>query len=314
VKARIWIFAIILGAAVILALVNIGGLDDLIKVIGRSKWEWLLLGLGLQMITFVFVAAVWWVVLREAGAGYSLWSLISLGVAKHFTDQAIPTAGLSGAAYVAAALERRGVPLPVCMAAMVMGMIGYYSSFLLAAFLGIYILWHLEALQSWVSILTLLFFFLAVGIPLCVILVQRLSKRSIPAWLGRIPLLRTLVKAFAEAPMGLVFKPRLVLLAFLFNLAVFFLDVATMWAMLRAIGQPVSYWFAFPPYVMGCVAAALGIVPMGLGTFETACILVLFALGVPWGGSVAATLLVRGYILWLPMLPGLWLTKRELVR
>jgi hypothetical protein len=30
--------------------------------------------------------------------------------------------------------------------------------------------------------------------------------------------------------------------------------------------------------------------------------------------AVAATLLLRGFTLWLPMLPGLWLARREMVK
>jgi hypothetical protein len=37
-----------------------------------------------------------------------------------------------------------------------------------------------------------------------------------------------------------------------------------------------------------------------------------FLLGIPVEAALTSTLLLRGFTLWLPMLPGLWLAKREL--
>jgi hypothetical protein len=34
-------------------------------------------------------------------------------------------------------------------------------------------------------------------------------------------------------------------------------------------------------------------------------------LGSPLEAALAATLLLRGFTMWLPMLPGLWLVRRE---
>jgi uncharacterized membrane protein YbhN (UPF0104 family) len=51
---------------------------------------------------------------------------------------------------------------------------------------------------------------------------------------------------------------------------------------------------------------------MGLGTFEATCVAMLRTLGVPLEAALMATLLLRGFTLWLPMLPGLLLARREL--
>lgn len=313
-KTRIWLFGILLGAAVILILVNLGNIGEFFRIMGQARWEWLAMGLIFQLITFVFVAAAWWGVLREAGAPCSLWSIVPLGVGKHFSDQALPSAGLSGTAFMVATLGRRGIPLPICMSAMVAGMIGYYAAFLVSTWAAGIILWRMGNLEKWILISMLLFSLLAVGVPAGILFTQRWSAGVIPVWVSRISLFSELWDAFARAPLELVLKPGVILWTSLMNLAVFLLDIATLWAMLHAIGLPLSWWWAFPAYVMGSVAAALGLIPLGLGTFEGACALVLFHLGLSWEAAMAATLLVRGYILWLPMVPGLWLTRREMVR
>jgi hypothetical protein len=53
-------------------------------------------------------------------------------------------------------------------------------------------------------------------------------------------------------------------------------------------------------------------VPLGLGTFEAACVATLTAAGTPLESALVGTLLARGWMTWLPMLPGLLLVRREL--
>ena len=60
------------------------------------------------------------------------------------------------------------------------------------------------------------------------------------------------------------------------------------------------------------MAATLGPIPLGLGTFEAACGGMLSLLGVAIETALAATLLLRGFTFWLPILPGLWLARRAI--
>lgn len=57
--------------------------------------------------------------------------------------------------------------------------------------------------------------------------------------------------------------------------------------------------------------ATIGLVPLGLGTFEATAVGLLHALGVGVETAFAATLMLRGLTFWLPMLPGVWLARRE---
>ena len=82
--------------------------------------------------------------------------------------------------------------------------------------------------------------------------------------------------------------------------------------MLYAIGQDASFLVVFPSFVIASMVATLGPVPLGLGTFEATCVAMLTMLGITLEAAFTATLLLRGFTLWLPMFPGLWLAKREL--
>jgi len=60
---------------------------------------------------------------------------------------------------------------------------------------------------------------------------------------------------------------------------------------------------------MASVAATVGIMPGGLGTFEAASVGVLTLTGTSVTSALAATLLLRGFTFWLPMVPGLVLLR-----
>jgi uncharacterized membrane protein YbhN (UPF0104 family) len=94
--------------------------------------------------------------------------------------------------------------------------------------------------------------------------------------------------------------------------AIFALDAGTLWAALHAVGLDSSFWIALPSLVLASIVTTLGPVPLGLGTFEATAVGTLAALGTPLQAALAATLLLRGFTVWLPMLPGLYLARRRL--
>ncbi|CAM5345075.1 Magnesium-transporting ATPase, P-type 1 OS=Stutzerimonas stutzeri OX=316 GN=mgtA PE=3 SV=1 [Stutzerimonas stutzeri] len=64
--------------------------------------------------------------------------------------------------------------------------------------------------------------------------------------------------------------------------------------------------------MLASVLRSVGIVPGGLGAFEAAAVATLSWVGVPLAAGLSATLLFRVLSFWLPMLPGLWLTRHAL--
>jgi uncharacterized membrane protein YbhN (UPF0104 family) len=63
---------------------------------------------------------------------------------------------------------------------------------------------------------------------------------------------------------------------------------------------------------MASIVAMLSLIPPGIGSFEAACVALLVILGIKVETALAATLLLRGFTLWLPLVPGILLTHREL--
>jgi uncharacterized protein (TIRG00374 family) len=118
---------------------------------------------------------------------------------------------------------------------------------------------------------------------------------------------------FVRAPTHLLKSPGLIAETVVYQVAIFALDVLTLWLAFRAIGITAEPWVIFASFVIASVAATILPIPLGLGTFEAGSVGMLAALGVPLEAALTATLLLRGMTFWLPMVPGVWLARRELV-
>src|ERR1700675_1527698 len=78
----------------------------------------------------------------------------------------------------------------------------------------------------------------------------------------------TLLRALAEAPTDLLRSPRLLLQTAGFQVAIFMLDDLTLWLAFRAIGVVPEAWVVFVAFAVASMAATIGPMPLGLGTFE----------------------------------------------
>ncbi|MEK6728395.1 MAG: lysylphosphatidylglycerol synthase transmembrane domain-containing protein, partial [Planctomycetota bacterium] len=165
----------------------------------------------------------------------------------------------------------------------------------------------------WIVTVTGAFCVIAVIIPVGSLWLKRLGKQqSLPALLQRIPGLANVINNFNDSPGSLLKSPKLFIITSLLQGTIFLLDAYTLKVMLNAVGQDVSFLVAFPSFVVASVVATLSPIPLGLGTFEATCVAMLSMLGVTLEAAFTATLLLRGFTLWMPMIPGLWLTRLEM--
>ena len=123
-----------------------------------------------------------------------------------------------------------------------------------------------------------------------------------------------LFEMIKEAPTRLVRSERLIAECTLLNGAVFALDGLTMQFCLFALGVQASFSAAFSAFIVASIVVTLGPIPMGLGSFEAVSIAMLRATGVPFEAALSATLLFRGYTLWVPLVPGMIAARRQLKR
>lgn len=282
------------------------------EIARNAEPAWLLAAVLLQLTTYVFAAGVLHRGIAASGIHRSLRGLIPLGVAKLFVDQVIPTAGLGGTLLVVRALERRGVSRGVATAAVVVNLLTFYAAYALAVGATLFALWLHRSLHPAVLVLATVFAGYAVAVPVLLLWIVYGGPRARPAWLARVPGLSAALRAIEEAPASTLRHPALFLESTALQLLIVVADAATLAVLFRALGQNVDFAVAFASFVLASIAASVSLLPGGIGSFEAGSVASLHYLGVPIELSLTATLLLRAFTAWLPLVPGLWFARHEM--
>jgi hypothetical protein len=198
------------------------------------------------------------------------------------------------------------------MGALLVGLVSYFAAYLASALTGFGILWFHHRANVALFLVVAIFVAIVVAIPSGVLWMKQWGHRLPGSWIRRLPGTAHLLRAIAESPTDLLLDPVLLGETVALEFAIFALDALTLWLMFRALGNDPAIWIVFVSFIMASMAATLGPIPLGLGTFEAGCVGMLSFLGMAIETALAATILLRGLTFWLPMVPGLWLARLEL--
>jgi Mg2+-importing ATPase len=298
-----WIFGFAMLAAVIIAALHFSEERELVRIAERAQPWWLGIAIILQAGTYLAQGETWRVVTRAAGIAVPSIVAFKLSLAKLFIDQAIPSGGISGTVVVATALEQRGVSRAVVMASVVVNIVSCYAAYVVTLALALLI--TVVGGHTNRPMIAAAIFFMVFSAVLITIALFLSGRKSAPKWLGRIPLLRNGLSLLGEADPTLARSLPLIFRSGLFQLAIVLLDAATVWILIRSLGEVASPPGVFASFMVSSLLRTIGIVPGGLGVFEAASVVTLKLVGVPIPVALAATLLFRGLSFWLPMVPGL---------
>jgi uncharacterized protein (TIRG00374 family) len=127
-----------------------------------------------------------------------------------------------------------------------------------------------------------------------------------------IPGFKGFLQTLHDAPKEALHDRTLLLQTTALQFGIFVLDAATLGVCLAAVGTTADPTWLFVALVIASLVATITIIPSGLGTFDATMLGMLHLGGVSVTHGVAAVLLFRGFTLMLPLLPGLWLARREL--
>jgi uncharacterized protein (TIRG00374 family) len=174
------------------------------------------------------------------------------------------------------------------------------------------IFWRLRELTLAILLPVGIFFVFIALAALAVFWLGERVNQVLPTWLLRLPVVGTALKECQETTPAGLWNPRLVTQTTLLAFVIFLFDAATLSVLLFAMGADCHPLIVFASFVAASVVAMIGLVPGGLGTFEGTCVAMLHVHGVSLEAALTCTLLLRGVTFWLPMLPGLWLARREL--
>lgn len=273
---------------------------------------WLLAAAGFQVGTYLCAGGVWSRVATAAGHRLSSVHLARLSIEKLSVDQFLPAGGMSGNLVVLSAMRRMGLPAAVATEALLIDTLSHYAAYATAAAISVAVLWLHHGVTPVVISLVAVFALLIAGVPLAIAwLLEHRDWKPGPR-LARVRMLSGVMAALENVSVRRVWNWRLLGTATALQLGILVLDAATIWAMLQAVGTPAHPLTTFVAVVMATIAGILSLLPGGLGSFEAVCTATLALLGVPVAAALTGTLLFRGLALWLPLLPGLFLARRDL--
>jgi uncharacterized membrane protein YbhN (UPF0104 family) len=276
----------------------------------RARPRWLLAAAVLQAATYLSVGETWRLPLAAAGYRLSRWVLARLALIKLTLDQAVPTGGLSGAVFMTRKLRSLGVSGDVLGATMLIVVAGYYLAYAAAVFVALAVLWFFHDLNAVVAVVATTFATLAAILPLFLLWSVRRGRGRAPGWARRLPWFRKIAAETALASPALVGRYSLFAGCATGSFATMVLDSLTLVVALWAVGAPANLPSCFAALVMASVAATVGIMPGGLGTFEAGSVAILTLTGTDGASALSATLLLRGFTFWLPMIPGALFLRR----
>ncbi len=317
-RRKLWYVPLLIGlsalAALILFIAHRSDIAGFARQAADARAGPMFAAVAAQGLPYMLSALVWLLFLRRAETRMTLSSLVPLSLAKLFADQALPTGGISGAAFFLFALTRRGVPDKIAFRTFAFTTTAYFLAFLIAAIISLTLLSLAErappALAASVSAFAAIFLFLTIAAALVIIYRPAFS----PSFIRRHRLAAKAAEFIGAAIHDIRYMPGLFAKLAALLLASRLIDGLTLMLICEAIGAPISLWTGFVAVAIASIAATIGPAPMGLGTFEAGMIASLTVFGASVEDALTAPLIYRGLTLWLPLLPGFIIIQREFLR
>jgi Mg2+-importing ATPase len=308
-----WLLGTAVFGSVIAAALHFSEERAFVRLAERAQPWWLGAAAVLQAGTYVAQGRIWRLVGAAADYRVSRWAALELAFAKLFTDQALPSAGLSSSVFIAKALERWQLPSTAIKAAVLVNITSYHLAYVAALVGALVMMQRRGDTNALVIVTAVLFLLFSLGLSVMLLALSGHRYSHYTGRLRKIPGLPTMLDFLSDADARLVRSPRVLAEAIGLQGAIVLLDAATVWTLIRALGASASASGVFASFMVASLFRTMGIVPGGLGTFEATSVLMLRTMGVDVAVALSATLLFRGLSFWLPMLPGYWCSRRALI-
>lgn len=309
-----WVLGIALLFAVVAAALHFSEAQAFVGLAEQVKPGWFLLALLLQAGTYLAQGEIWRIVGRAARQPLPLLAAYELSLSKLFIDQALPSSGISGTVLLARALEARDMPQPVVMAGVVINLASYNAVYVISLGVALLITIVRHQANPLVEMTSILFLLYGATVTLATLAFAGRRATLVRKMFRRLRLLEPVIRVFEGADTHLAHNLHLLLQAGACQLGIVLLDAATVWVLLFSLGVIAPFSGVFASFMLSSLFRTIGLLPGGLGTFEATSVLTLKLVGVPLPAALSATLLFRGLSFWLPMLPGLWFSRRLMLQ
>jgi uncharacterized protein (TIRG00374 family) len=300
-------------AAVVIVSLHIGEIGEFGRQLARTKPSWIAAAIFAQVFAFLFIGLAWGAALRSLGARQRAHDLFPLTLGTLFADQAIPSAGLSGALFIFHSLTRRGVSRDVALTVFILGAASFIAAFIINVAASFAILAMRDGTAAGKAIE-------ATGIAVAAfvvlggaMLIGVLHFKLVREWMARRTLLRRVSEFASRAAASISEDRTLFARCVLRQLLARGFDVVTLLVCFAAIGEHTSLEAAFVAISLASLATTVAPTPMGIGTFEGSMVALLTSFGASIETALAGTLLYRGLSLWAPLSLGFFVVQRELL-
>jgi len=305
-----WVFGAAILIIVVVVSLHFSEAQDFLRVIETSKPKWILVASGLQLLTYLAQGEVFRAPMRGTRHRIGLKLVYELSLVKLFMDQALPSAGISSTVFVAKSLQQHRIPRDVVAASMVLNIASYHIAYIVCLLTALAITGTAGHSNVIIMIVSVLFLLFATGLVVAVIAISAGRARKQAALLERVPVVRNAMQFLTDADAALTQNLRLIGETSIWQGLIFLLDAATMWVLILALDGHAPIKGVYASFMISSLLRTMGVVPGGLGTFEATSVVTLRMAGVAIPVALSATLLFRGLTFWVPMLPGLWLSKK----
>ena len=304
-----WALGAAVLAAVVVAATHFSEEREFARLVQQAKLDWLAVAIMLQVATYFAQAEVFRVAPQNAGVLLPRGWLYELSLTKLFVDQALPSAGIGSTVVVAKALQARGVARQTAAACAMINIASYHVAYVVTLLLALGITSVLRQINVYLVLVSFLFMAFALALTAGMFAVVGRPARTWTTW-RRLPVISGLVSFLEDADATLVKNPRVFGAAMLWQITIFGLDAGTMWVCIRSLGTTAPAGAVFASFMISSLVRTMGIVPGGLGTYEATSVITLRVAGLRLPVALSATLIFRGLSFWIPMLPGLWASRR----
>lgn len=310
-----YVFLVILIVAIaVLAAAKRKELGELWVKLGKLNAQTVLLALACQFGKFAAVGVTFHLLLRVLNHRISIPYLFGSGLVMVFLNQAVPSMGTSGNAFMYTALQRRGVSGGSAIIVTILNMLTYYIAFFVLAVAAMIYLALAHALTGEQVVGAFVFFGMMITLFLWIRFRTRRRERfertisdinRLVARLSRGALAEAIPDHFAndffQGRELIIGAKRRFVLPVLTNLCMFLADLTTLFVVLRGLGHAVLYRYVAAAYVVGIILYAFAIVPGALGVYEAALTAMLKAFRISTTTGLAGVILFRGFSFWLPI-------------
>jgi len=297
---------------IIFAIFHFEETKKLLLLITNADPSWMLIVIILQIFTYILTGAVWYLTSKRAEHRLTFRPLLELSLEQLSINQLIPVGGLAGHFVMVKALKRLGVSTTIAMEVMFVDTLAYHISFSLVTFTSLILLWWHDNITSIIVSLVTVFLIIEIIIVALIWTAIKHKEFKLPTWLTHNKLTSRFFLAIEDVSHQRVFSRKLLIETSLLKVGIFLLDALTLYAIMRSINIETSLMLSFVALVIASVAGAIILSPGGIGGFEAGSVTILVIFGTPLGAAIATTLLLRWFTLWIPLIPGLVLARRDL--